>query len=230
MSFEQEKTDLLNSLEPTTENTCLEPKRGSKDDLISKIHECCDKHDIICEYSTTQLKRSTKKKLAEILAGVIERCMEKKIRDQIKVKSIEGATPEQNEKLVAVGTLRLLHDSLARATEVGVHRFSPYTISGFTQSMAEERVSEQIDACLLEIAEEYSEVLDYISSPYVKLALIWSTSAASTARRKPHSNNNVRIRNMESRQNAEKETLDSRFSRRQTPGKVSHANLSVKTI
>ena len=56
MSFEQEKNDLLNSLEPLTENTNLEPKRGSKDDLISKIHECCDKHDIICEYSTTEEK------------------------------------------------------------------------------------------------------------------------------------------------------------------------------
>ena len=89
--------------------------------------------------------------------------MEKKIRDQIKVRTIEGATPEQNEKLVAAGTLRLLHDSLARATEVGVDRFTPYTIQGFTHTMQEERISEQIDACLLEIAEEYSEVLEYIS-------------------------------------------------------------------
>ena len=232
--FEKCKEELLDSLNPTENTAEKTTKRGSKNDLIEKIHKVCDENDIICEYSTTQLKRSTKTKLAEILAELIEKAMEQKIREQIKVKSIEGATPEQNQQLVALGTLRLLHDSLARATEVGVDRFTNYELSGFTQSMKEPTISEQIDDCLMEIAEEYTDVVEMISSPYTKLALIWSTSAAATAKRKSSSLQNTRndrsYRTLGPKPTLKKETVDSGVSGRKAPRKVSYADPLVKIV
>ena len=44
-------------------------------------------------------------------------------------------------------------------------------------------MSEQIDACLAEIAEEYA-IMDYIESPASRLALIWVTAGVSHLRRK----------------------------------------------
>ena len=229
--FDKAKEELLDSLNPSEEVEKV-TKRGSKDDLIEKIHKVCDEHDIICEYSTTQLKRSTKKRLSEILAELIETAMEKKIRDQIKVKSIEGATSEQNEKLVAIATLRLLHDSLARATEVGVDRFTPFEINGFTQSMQQEQVSEQIDSCLAEIAAEYQDVVELISSPYTKLALIWTTSAAATCKRKPRIMQKYgrSTRSVESKPTSAQKTVDRSVPRRPPTGQERDANPSVKII
>ena len=232
--FENAKDELLETLEPREEKTEKSTKRGSKDDLISKIHKICDENNIICEYSTTQLKRSTKKRLAEILAELIERAMEQKIRDQIRVKSVEGATQDQNDQLVAIGALRLLHDSLARATEIGMERFTPYQLEGFTSSMQAEPVSEQIDSCLAEIAEEYKDVVELISSPYTKLALIWSTSAAATAKRKPQSykykKNAINSRHLGSGTSGSKKTLDRSISGWETSREELHANTPPKTV
>ena len=231
MDFENAKEELLSSLEPA-EPAEKVTKRGSKDDLIEKIHKVCDENDIICEYSTTQLKRSTKKRLSEILAELIEKAMEKKIRDQIKLKSVEGATPEQNDRLVAIATLRLLHDSLARATEVGVERFTRYSIEGFSASMSNEQVSEQIDSCLGEIAAEYADVVQMISSPYTKLALIWTTSAAATCKRKPPILNKYgrRSRSMGPTSNAGEKTMDSGISGGAPSGKIRNADSPAKVV
>ena len=230
--FENAKEELLSSLDPPEPEKEKVTKRGSKCDLIEKIHKICDENDLICEYSTTQLKRSTKKRLAEILADLIEAAMEKKIRDQIKVKSIEGASSEQNDRLVAIGTLRLLHDSLARATEIGVDRFTPYSIEGFTDSMGNEQVSDQIDSCLAEIAEEYADVVEMISSPYTKLALIWTTSAAATCKRKPEIqyNHGRRIRPLGSKQNAAKKTVDRSLPGGAPSGKIRNADTPPKVV
>lgn len=48
------------------------PKRGSKDDLISKILKLHEEQDVPLEYSNTKLKRMSKKELAGVLGGMLQ--------------------------------------------------------------------------------------------------------------------------------------------------------------
>ena len=59
-----------------------------------------------------------------------------------------------------------------------------YSITGFTENFEEPRTKEMLEQTLLEIAEEM-EVLDYIDSPWSKLALLWGNGIVRTLKRKP---------------------------------------------
>ena len=47
-----------------------------------------------------------------------------------------------------------------------------YEIHGFTQALKDPNVDEAVTQCLAEIARE-SDVMQYIESPYVRLAIAW---------------------------------------------------------
>ena len=136
--FAEENESLLNFTKETEEaqkpNSNANAKRGSKTELIQKIFEVCDKNGLQCEHSTTFLKRSTKKELSQILATKIEAAMEKKLLEQVNLKNMEGASSQSNQDLLALGTLRMCHDTLSKAVEAGSNFVLPkygMTIEGF---------------------------------------------------------------------------------------------------
>lgn len=198
MSIEQENENLLMSLHECQEEAAIEAeqkkpaiKKGSKTDLINEIFDLCRRAQIACEHSEGQLKRMNKRKLLEVLAQYCEKVVEKKVMEKCRIKeNMDHMESKQKTKLMNVGILRMAHDSLCYAAENMTARFTPYTIAGMTKQMKEqEQMSEQIDQCLAEIAEEY-QVMDYIESPASRLALIWITAGVSNLRKKPIQNTN----------------------------------------
>jgi hypothetical protein len=145
--------------------------------------------------------------------------------EKVNVKRLTTATDEENNQLIAIGTLRLMHDSLCIMLEKGVESVSPYSIEGFSNGMKVEPVSQEVNNALLAIAEE-ADVMQYISSPYAKLALIWMSCAATSLKRKTNIKNkkNVRFRNVESGHVDETRKLDSTMPRVQKV-REKHGNL-----
>ena len=56
-SFNEENDELLKIQQTQDSDEGKKEKRGTKSDLIDKIHKICDENGFICEYSPTQLKR-----------------------------------------------------------------------------------------------------------------------------------------------------------------------------
>ena len=206
--FAKENEELLTALqEPcgNDKNQKQEPKRGSKDELIEKIFQICDETNLICQYTKTDLRRQTKKVLQKTLAEYIEKGMRAKIKQKAGVESIQGASQLREDQLIAVGTLRLMHDSLATLCERGVDSFTPYSIGGFSRSLRNPEIKEDLDQCLLEIAREM-DIMEHINSPYIKLGMIWTSGVARTLRKKTGRQNfdinkeDVHLRSVEPRE------------------------------
>ena len=233
MSFETENNELLDALHRKGDGKEKEStKRGSKDELVAKIFQCCDEGGVVCEHNTTQLRRMSKKDLQKTLATYIERAMQKQLMAKVNVKRLENATDEQQNQLIALGTLRLMHDSLCVVLEKGVDSISPYSIEGFCEGMKIEQVSREVDNALLAIAEE-NDVMQYISSPYAKLGLIWMSCAATSLKRKPRYktiNKNERPRSVEPKPAGGVRKLDNTAIRGKTNGKIVRNDLPLRTI
>ena len=205
--FQQENEELLDALQEDSTGKTKQtgPKRGSKDELIAKIFQICDECNLVCECTKTDLKRMNKKKLQQCLAEYIEKGMKAKIKQQANVESIQGASDLSERQLIAVGTLRMLHDSVASLCERGVDTMSPYTIEGFAESFRKPEIRPDLDECLLAIAKEM-DVMEYIDSPYMRLGMIWTSGICKTLRHKQSINfrnsrkSNVNFRKVESRQ------------------------------
>ena len=129
--FETENNELLDALHRKGDGKEKEStKRGSKDELVAKIFQCCDEGGVVCEHNTTQLRRMSKKDLQKTLATYIERAMQKQLMAKVNVKRLENATDEQQNQLIALGTLRLMHDSLCVVLEKGVDSIPPTEAPG----------------------------------------------------------------------------------------------------
>jgi hypothetical protein len=85
-----------------------------------------------------------------------------------------------------------------------------------------EQVSREVDNALLAIAEE-NDVMQYISSPYAKLGLIWMSCAATSLKRKPRYktiNKNVSFGSVEPKPAGGIRKLDNPSTRGKTNGKI----------
>jgi len=183
--FEKLNEELLEATESVNENLEIPRKTNNKQGLIDKIVQVSEKHNIPLEHSQTKLKRMSKKDLAKLLAELIEKMMKKEMARQV---GVEGTT---DERVIALGALRMVHDMAAMGAEAGLNRFLPkygYEVDGFTDKMKDPTISQQIDQCLAEIAEE-NDVLQYIQSPYARLGLAWAGALTMTVRRKPEDKN-----------------------------------------
>ena len=78
-----------------------------------------EKHNIPLEHSQTKLKRMSKKDLAKLLAELIEKMMKKEMARQV---GVEGTT---DERVIAMGALRMVHDICAKGAEEGLNRLLP---------------------------------------------------------------------------------------------------------
>ncbi len=175
----QLNNELLRAIEPQLDE--CKPKRNSKDELIAKIIQLAEQNEITLKYSNTRLKRMNKQELNEMLAGVAEDVMRNEMAKQV------GAKPGATDSVIALGALRMMHDIAARCAETGINTMAPsygYHIVGFTECLQDPSVREATDACLVEIAQE-SEILQYVKSPWTRLAIAWGGALVTSVRKIP---------------------------------------------
>mgnify|MGYP001034774379 CR=1 FL=1 len=86
-------------------------------------------------------------------------------------------------------------------------------ICGFTEALKDPNVDEAVDSCLAEIAAE-SDIMQYIESPYTRLAIAWSGALVTSIKRKTRIVNR-NVANMESRQTQNKNSVQPRARRRE---------------
>ena len=108
-SFETENAALLITPEedeaaPTTGGAGSNPRRNTKKELIAKIKELCEAHEIPLTESDTTLQRSSKLQLQKMLAAKAEEVVEKKMRSSIRNQHMEES--ECAREHMAVATLQ----------------------------------------------------------------------------------------------------------------------------
>ena len=219
--FEELNDELLAATEEVDANLEIPKKSNNKQGLIDKILQVSEKHNIPLEHSQTKLRRMSKRDLTKLLAELIEKMMKKEMARQV---GCEGTT---DERVIALGALRMVHDICAKGAEKGLNRLLPkygYEVDGFTDKMRDPTISQQIDECLAEIAEE-NDVLQYISIPYARLGLAWFGALSLTVRRKPEDKNKMNSKNkhvtlVESRPLRPENTVQLRAMRRPENGKI----------
>ena len=154
--------------------------------LIQKIIQLAEQNEITLKYSNTRLKRMNKQELNEMLAGVAEDVMRNEMAKQV------GAKPGAADSVIALGALRMMHDIAARCAETGINTMAPqygYEVIGFTECLQDPSVREATDACLVEIAQE-SEILQYVKSPWTRLAIAWGGALVTSVRKIPEPQRN----------------------------------------
>ena len=86
-----------------------------------------------------------------------------------------GAKRGASDGVIALGALKMIHSIAANAAEKGLNLFLPdygYELDGFHDSLQQPVVNQAVDICLEEIAAD-AEILQYIESPYTRLAIAW---------------------------------------------------------
>ncbi len=156
-----------------------QPKRNTKDSLISKIVRLHEEQHVPLEYSNTKLRRMTKQQLGAVLGGMLQEAARGQMARQV------GADPATaTDATIALGALRMVHDIAASATERAANAFLPdygYEVDGFTEALKDPTVREATDACLTEIAQD-TDVLQYIESPWSRLGIAWLGALATSVR------------------------------------------------
>ena len=179
--------ELLNAGSPKkAQADDAQAKRNSKTALIDKIVQVSDKYGLELEYSDTKLKRMNKEKLAKVLAGIIEESVKIDMCKQV------GCPPGASPKVMGLAAIRMLHDICATGFEKGAQAVLPqygYELDGFSDSLKDPMVSQGIDQCLIEIAAESPEILQYFESPYARLGLCWSGALLSCIKKRGYNTN-----------------------------------------
>ena len=157
-----------------------EPKKNTKQALLNKILEVSERSGIPLEHSNSKLKRMNKQQLAEVLAEVIEKGMQRRIAARV------GVSEDADQRTIGIAALRMVHDTLAMGLETGGnHVLEPkgYKIHNFSAALKEPTTSAVIDGCLAEIADESPELLEYIQSPWSRLGIAWCGALAFSIRK-----------------------------------------------
>ena len=81
----------------------------------------------------------------------------------------------------------MVHNIAARGVEKAWNNFAVeptgLEIDGFARTLEHPDVAKTVDECLMEIAEQNPEVLQYFESPYSRLALVWVGVLSSTIKK-----------------------------------------------
>ena len=190
------------------------PKRNSKDFIIERIFQVADENELELNLSSTKLKRMSKEKLQQLLGELCEEAVKTQMAAAVGAQS-------GDDSVIALATLRMVHDLFANSVEQGLNVFLPkygFEVKGFSDSLKQRPTSDCVDDCLKEIAAE-SEILQYVQSPYARLAIAWSGGLMSAIRKKNNfGNNNVAF--MGSKPSHTKNPLRPRPSGRQTPRQI----------
>ena len=167
------------------------PKRNTKSALIRRILELSDKLGFELKESDSQLKRMSKESLQKKLAEI----MEQEIREKMQEKVCGHRQPVDNH-IMSLGALRMCHNIVVSGGEQIFNNYiGPHLnveLDGFAAKMRDPRYQATIDEILVEISNENPEVLQYFTSPYARLAMVWLTCATTSIRKKTRRNTNVR--------------------------------------
>ena len=196
-----------------THEEAKSPKRNTKDDLIRKIVMCADENDIDLPYSDTKLRRMTKQQLLKLLADLLSEKVRNDLTDQV------GAKRGSGNGVIALGALKMVHNIMANTAEKGINIFLPrygYQVVGFTDSLKDPVVDDAITMCLEEIAAD-TDVMQYVESPYTRLAIAWSGALVSSLRK---STNRNYVTPMETQSYRRQDPVQSRAGRRTTDGQI----------
>ena len=175
-----ENQKLNNELLKKPEDVDKCPKRNSKQELINKIVMISEENGMSLELSDTKLQRLNKQQLNELLAETLEKAMRNEMARQV------GARPGAADAVIALGALRMVHDIAAKGTEKCFNMFLPdygYEVEGFAESLQEPSVRQATDACLAEIAQD-NDILQYVQSPWSRLAIAWGGALVTSIQRK----------------------------------------------
>ena len=183
MEEEKSRSDIsaLNEelLAPVPEPTGTDPpKRNTKAALIARILEIAEQNDLELTVSNTQLRCMNKTDLHKLLGEIVESGVKQRVAQSVGAKDTDDTS-------IGLATLRMVHDTLAMATEHGMNAVLPrygYEIDGFTESL-NHVASKAVDDALLEIAQD-TEILQYVASPYSRLAIAWAGALAVSVRQK----------------------------------------------
>ena len=213
-SFDGLNDDLLKASEECKTEQEIPKKVNSKQGLIDKIVKISEDQNIPLEHSMTKLAKLMRKEMCRQV----------------------GVDEGSDQKVVALGALRMVHDIFAKGAEEGLNRFLPqygYEVNGFCENLQNPNISKQIDAALAEIAEE-NDVLQYIQSPYSRLALAWFGGLSMSVRKKaPNNNRTLRKKNapvLEPRTAAGTNPIQLGALRRQTAGQIDRSERPAQPV
>ena len=207
--------DLNNELLESPQKTVQSPKRNSKQHIINRIIELCEKTGIELEESDSKLKRMNKEQLQKKLAEVMEKEIKMKMSEQLTGQKI----PEASNTVLSLGALRMCHNIICQGSETLYNKFGApiigYELDGFAQNIRKPQYQETIDEILLEISQENPEILKYFESPYARLAMCWFSCCAMSMKKIVAKRN---VRNVGPHQTTR--TVRFEPSRRQETGQV----------
>ena len=164
------------------------PKRNSKDEIIQKILQLSEEVGEPVTETNSQLKRMSKKDLTEKLANLVEKRIEMEAQKCLGIDKEQAKSPY----CVNLAALKMVHEIAVNSTEAIVDKTSHrhgMTLKGFKTRMKESQ--ESIDIILAEIAQQYPEVLEKFSSPWVRLGLLWTSNVMLTIKKKQPKIKNV---------------------------------------
>ena len=229
-NFENENDQLLEALENGAEKQKDEVKRGTKSEYIQKIFQVCDDTGIMLTHTKTELKRMNKIKLAQTLADYIQKGVKQEMMKKVNIKHPENYDERQQDQLIALGTLKMIHNSLCQVAERGVDDFTDYSIRGYSAAMQDPAIERDLEDCLYEIAKEM-EVLEHLNSPYLKLGMIHVTCIAKTLRQKKHEQRlNGRPGSLPLQSNTQNSTLYNLDARREKAGQEFHNGIPPQQV
>ena len=183
--------ELVVSAKPEEEKTKPStPKRNSKSELIQKIVQLAKEVNEPLE-SDSQLKRMSKRVLHEKLAALVERRIEFEAQKCLGIDAEQAKSPY----MVNLAALKMVHSIAVSSTETLVERTSDkhgMSIAGFKTKMQD--CQESVDMILAEIAQQYPEVLENFSSPWVRLGLLWTSNVMMSLKKKAPLTNAPKIR------------------------------------
>ena len=181
MEQEQLVNELVQAQVPVPESPKI-PKRNSKDEIIDKILSLSERIGEPVEESNSQLKRMSKNKLMEKLGQIIEKQVEFEATKVLGINKDQAQSPY----LVNMAALKMVHDISCNTVESLVERTSNthgMTLKGFAMRMKESQ--ENVDAILHELCQMYPNVLEKISSPWIRLSLLWGSNVVVSLKKKP---------------------------------------------
>ena len=156
------------------------PRRNTKDALIDRILEVAEGNNLDLNVSNTKLKRMSKPALQKLLGEMLSETLKKQMAEAVQA-------PGTDDNVIALATLRMVHDMIVCGVEKGLNTYLPrygYEVDGFSEKLKQPTVSKCVDQCLREIAAEH-DILQYIESPYARLGIAWSTCLVSCIRSAP---------------------------------------------
>ena len=216
---DNEHKELNDELLSAPDDNAKSPKRNTKDDLIRKILMCAEENNIDLPYSDTKLRRMTKQQLLKLLAELLSEKVRNDLTDQV------GAKRGSSNGVIALGALKMVHNIMANTAEKGINTILPkygYEVHGFCESLKDPVVDDAITMCLEEIAAD-TDVLQYVESPYTRLAIAWSGALVSSLRKC-----NKYAPRMEPQSYRRQNPVQSRAGGRPPDGQVKRSERSVR--